>query len=155
MSDESKQRLIFVDTEGANPTLTGWSMREFGAVDFETRQTFHGTDASRETFERFWAWLNALGLGRLVFITDNIAYDWPPIHWHFINYFGQDPFGWTARRIGDFYAGMVGDFRKASEWKSLRQTPHDHNPVNDAMGNVEAFSRMLAGERGKPLRRRR
>lgn len=27
--------------------------------------------------------------------------------------------------------------------------------VNDAMGNVEAFERMLRGERGRPLRRRR
>jgi hypothetical protein len=26
-------------------------------------------------------------------------------------------------------------------------TPHDHNPVNDALGNVEAFERLLNGER--------
>jgi hypothetical protein len=41
----------------------------------------------------------------------------------------------------------VGDFRAASKWKKLRITKHDHNPVNDAMGNVEAFERILKGER--------
>ena len=25
--------------------------------------------------------------------------------------------------------------------------PHDHNPVHDAMGNLEAFERLLNGER--------
>lgn len=40
------------------------------------------------------------------------------------------------------------------EWKRLRITKHDHHPVNDAMGNVEAFARMLAGERVKPAKER-
>jgi len=31
----------------------------------------------------------------------------------------------------------------------LRITPHDHNPVHDAMGNLEAFDRLLKGERVK------
>jgi len=151
---ESPLHLIFMDTEGANPTRDGWSLREFGAVDFITRRTFHGIDSLQDTFERFWRWLNDLGLGRLVFVTDNIAYDWPPIHWHMVKYFGTNPFGHSARRIGDFYAGLVGDWRKGSEWKSLRVTPHDHNPVNDAMGNVEAFAAMLEGKRGKKRGRR-
>jgi hypothetical protein len=30
---------------------------------------------------------------------------------------------------------------------SNRTTAHDHNRVNDAMGNVEALERILAGER--------
>ena len=47
----------------------------------------------------------------------------------------------------NFYAGLVGDFTDASSWKKLRVTPHDHNPVNDAMGNLEAFERLLNGER--------
>jgi hypothetical protein len=31
----------------------------------------------------------------------------------------------------------MGNMR--AKWKHLRQTPHDHNPVNDAKGNAEAF----------------
>ncbi len=60
---------------------------------------------------------------------------------------GKNPFGHSARRIGDFYAGLVGDFTDASSWKKLRVTVHDHNPVHDAMGNLEAFERILSGER--------
>jgi hypothetical protein len=37
--------------------------------------------------------------------------------------------------------------RSTQGWKRLRVTPHDHNPVNDAMGNPEAFERILRGER--------
>ena len=34
-----------------------------------------------------------------------------------------------------------------NSWTELRITPHDHNPVHDAMGNLEAFERILNGER--------
>jgi len=60
---------------------------------------------------------------------------------------GRNPFGHSGRRISDFYDGLVGDFGNSQAWKRLRITPHDHNPVNDAMGNVEAFERLLKGER--------
>ena len=145
----AKQSLIFVDTEDANATPTGWTLREFGAVDYDTRAWFHGEDCSRKTFVEFKQWLDRLAPGRKTFISDNPAYDWAPIEWWFRYHLNENPFGWSARRIGDFYAGLVGDFRKSSEWKSLRITKHDHNPVHDAMGNVEAFERMLKGERGK------
>jgi hypothetical protein len=53
-----------------------------------------------------------------------------------------------GRRISDYYAGLTGRFGNIQAWKRLRVTPHDHNPVNDARGNVEAFRRrILAGER--------
>jgi hypothetical protein len=51
----------------------------------------------------------------------------------------RNPFGHSGRRIGDYYAGLVGDFRRGQDWQRFRVTPHDHKPVNDAMGNVEAF----------------
>lgn len=139
---------FIVDTEDAHPTPTGWTLREFGAVEFETRQAFYGRDSSRDTFRRFQAWLTLMARGdRPIFISDNPAYDWPPIHFYMMLYFGENPFGHSARRIGDFYAGLVGDFRRASEWKALRQTTHDHHPVHDAMGNAEALAAMMAGER--------
>ena len=61
----------------------------------------------------------------------------------------NNPFGYSARRIGDFYAGLIGDFKDASSWKRLRITKHDHHPVHDAMGNLEAFERLLKGDRPK------
>ena len=60
---------------------------------------------------------------------------------------GANPFGHSGRRIGDFYAGLVGDFQKTQNWKRLRRTKHDHHPVHDALGNAEALVRLLKGER--------
>jgi hypothetical protein len=143
-------RLIFVDCEapyGCGSPAVG-DMTEFGAVDFDTRRTFHGRDCSRETFAAFAEWIKEVsGDARPVFVSDNPAYDWQWINFYFWRYTGANPFGHSARRIGDFYAGLKRDFRNTNGWKKLRTTPHDHNPVNDAMGNVEAFSALL--ERSK------
>jgi hypothetical protein len=134
-------------------------LTEFGAVDYETRATFHGvlhdSEPSPENpalsvltggsydagtvFADFRAWLDGLGPGWPVFVSDNPAYDFQWINHGFWHAIGENPFGHSGRRIGDFYAGLTGDFRQAQAWKQYRVTPHDHNPVNDAMGNVEAF----------------
>lgn len=140
--------LIFVDCEapfGVGSPAVG-DMTEFGAVEFETKQSFHGKDCTIETFEEFLKWLKQFE-SPYVFVSDNPAYDWQWINFYFWKYFGHNPFGFSARRIGDFYSGLVGNFRKSNDWKKLRMTKHDHNPVNDAMGNVEAFERILKGER--------
>ena len=79
--------LIFVDTEDAKPIPTGWSLREFGAVEFKSWRTFHGKDSSRETFEAFKNWLESFGRERKVFVSDNPAYDWAPIDFYFHRYF--------------------------------------------------------------------
>lgn len=142
--------LIFVDCEapfGVGSPAVG-DMTEFGAVEYKSRVTFHGQDCSKQTFSAFKSWLGQFPTN-YVFVSDNPAYDWQWINFYFWKYFGENPFGHSARRIGDFYAGLVNDFWKANRWKRLRITKHDHNPVNDAMGNVEAFERMLAGERAK------
>ena len=52
-------------------------------------------------------------------------------------FYGSNPFGWSSRRIGDLYCGMKMDSR--ANWKHLRKTRHDHNPINDALGNAEAL----------------
>jgi hypothetical protein len=59
----------------------------------------------------------------------------------------QHPFGHSGRRISDYYAGLTGRFGNTQAWKRLRVTPHNHNPVHDAMGNVEAFRRIQEGAR--------
>ena len=113
-----------------------------------SRATFYGKDSSRETFEAFGAWLAAECKGsRPVFVSDNPAYDWQMINYFFLLYFRENPFGHSARRIGDFYAGLVGDWGETQKWKRLRRTTHDHNPVHDALGNMEAFDRLIKGER--------
>ncbi len=140
--------LIFVDCEGHGPapTLNSDVKFEFGAVEYKSRKTFHGIGGTLITMANFRDWL-AQFKGRPRFVSDNPAYDWQFINYYFHLHLGDNPFGHSARRISDFYAGLVGDFYKTQEWKSLRVTEHDHNPVHDAMGNVEAFERLLAGER--------
>ena len=84
---------------------------------------------------------------RCNFVSDTPAYDVQWINHGFHHTLDRNPFGYSGRRISDFYAGLVGDFGKTQVWKRLRATPHDYNPVYDAMGNVEAFERRLRGER--------
>src|SRR5262249_53931483 len=145
--------LIVVDCEapfGVGAPSVG-DMTEFGAVDVNAlrdgrEETFHGTDCSEDTFRRFREWLASRM--PVVFVSDNPAYDFQWINFYFWKYLGENPFGHSGRRISDFYAGLVGDFRSTQKWKRLRRTKHDHHPVHDALGNSEALIRMLDGERG-------
>lgn len=140
--------LIFVDCEGHGPAaaINNHGKFEFGAVEYKTRKTFYGIGGTRETFEEFREWLSQFK-GRLIFVSDNPAYDWQFINFYFWEFLHENPFGHSARRISDFYAGLKGDFYDTQAWKRLRITKHDHNPVHDAMGNVEAFVRLMEGER--------
>ena len=141
--------LIFVDCEGHGPapTLNDSGLFEFGAVSFGG-QKFHGKGGLKETFIAFDEWLNQFKIfDKLVFMSDNPAYDWQFINYYFHLHLGRNPFGHSARRISDYYAGLVNDFHAGQKWKKLRITPHDHNPVRDALGNLEAFRRILNGER--------
>jgi hypothetical protein len=152
MSEEVRiKNLFFVDCEGHGPapTLNDAALFEFGAVVYPSKQSFHGKGAVKETFEDFEKWISSVTEpeARPHFVSDNPAYDWQFINYYFHLFLGRNPFGYSARRIGDFYAGLMNDFMDASSWKKLRITPHDHNPVHDAMGNLEAFDRLLKGER--------
>ena len=145
---DNSRILIFVDCEGhgAAPILNNSNLFEFGAVEFKSRATFHGEGGRIETFVAFKKWLDKFEGGRLVFVSDNPAYDWQFINYYFHKFLSKNPFGHSARRISDFYAGLKGDWNETQSWKKLRVTTHDHNPVNDAMGNLEAFQRLLNGE---------
>lgn len=145
--------LIFVDVE-AGPAPCVSVMTEFGAVDYRTRDTFHGvlTQDAIEDYKimlKFEDWIrdHIPVKGRAVMVSDNPAFDFQWINYYFWKYLGRNRFGHSARRISDYYAGLVGDFSRTQEWKEFRITKHDHNPVHDAMGNVEAFERLQAGER--------
>lgn len=160
--------LIVVDVEADGPIPYLYSMVCFGAVivDEKLDKTFYGeiepisdkwipealaiSGFSRKehlTFDNpetvmgeFRDWINANTKGRPIFISDNPAFDWQWVNYYFHYYLGQNPFGFSARRIGDLYCGMNKNM--FAQWKHLRKTKHDHNPVNDAKGNAEALLTM-------------
>lgn len=157
--------LVFVDVEATGISPHSGVMTEFGAVHFLTRNTFHGVlydskpseenpaipvltgdrEYDRDQVMRDFAeWLERqVPLRRPIFVSDNPAYDFQWINYQFDVAIGSNPFGHSGRRIGDFWAGLSANWSAAQNWKKMRQTPHDHNPVNDAMGNVEAFGAIL------------
>lgn len=160
--------LIFVDCEAVGPCPSMGTLTEFGAVEYKSGESFHGRiwysvpspenpaipvivgnqlQTEKEVFSDFAIWVERVCSGRPTFVSDNPAYDWQWINDGFWRSLGYNPFGFSARRISDFYAGLCNDFSRTQGWKRLRVTKHDHNPVHDALGNVEAVKRLLAGER--------
>ncbi len=154
--------LIFVDVEATGLSPATGVMTEFGAVEYDSRRTFHGVLHEAEpdpanpaksriigrsfpeadVMQRFAAWLKQVSAGHPVFVSDNPAYDFQWINYYFDKALGLNPFGHSGRRISDYWAGLQRDWRDTQSWKKYRSTPHDHNPVHDAMGNVEAFTVM-------------
>jgi hypothetical protein len=165
----SKWIVVDVESDGPVPGIDMYSMISFGAVvlDKALNKTFHGlvkpisnqyikealaiSNISRETHESypdpevtikdFGIWLKDQSVvsERLTLISDNPAYDWQWINYYTTRYLGKNPFGFSARRIGDIYSGLTKDAHNASAWKKYRTTKHTHNPVDDAMGNAEAL----------------
>jgi DNA polymerase III epsilon subunit-like protein len=163
---------VVVDVEADGPCPSLYSMVSFGAVAVEPSltRTFLGRTApishdfnpealaiskiTREqhlaypnpqtTMREFEAWLRSLKRERLTFVSDNPAFDWQFINYYCHRYLGRNPFGYSARRIGDLWSGFQRDASKASEWKKFRKTKHTHCPVDDAMGNAEAILTMIA-----------
>jgi len=160
--------LFVVDVESDGGLLGRNSMVCFGVVKLtpELDNTFYGqtrpisehyepsalavSGFSREEHEKFddpaivmvefEAYLKANSKNRPILISDNNGYDASWINWYFLTYIGKNPFGWSSRRIGDLYCGMMKD--TWAGWKKLRTTKHTHHPVDDAMGNAEALLKM-------------
>jgi len=161
---------FIVDVESDGPIPADYSMVCFGAVLFDDAlaTTFFGrtrpiserfipealavSGYSREehasfdnpltVMREFAAWLEQHSKGRPIFVSDNLAYDWQFVNFYFHRFIGKNPFGFSGRRIGDLYAGLVRDASKASDWKKFRVTAHSHDPVDDARGNAEALKKI-------------
>jgi len=162
-----QSKLIVCDVESDGPCPGMYSMISFGAVVVEEglNRTFYGlckpiadvwipealavSGHTREetlqfphasiTIKKFKDWLDSLSI-RPIFISDNPAFDWQFINYYFHTSLNVNPFGFSARRIGDLYAGMQKNMHV--KWKHLRQTKHSHHPVDDAKGNAEALLKM-------------
>jgi hypothetical protein len=127
--------LIVVEVEADGPILAEFSMVCFGAVLFDEAldKSFYGQprpisnrfvpealavsgfsreqhltfDDPKMVMETFAAWLEEHSKGRPVFVSDNVAFDWQFINYYFHRFLGGNSFGFSGRRIGDLYAGLV------------------------------------------------
>lgn len=160
---------IMVDVEADGPVPGLYSMICFGAVvvDEKLDKTFYGQlrpisdkwipealavsgftreqtiefEAVHITMLNFDNWLKENSKGRPMFVSDNNGFDWQFINFYFWKYCGKNPFGHSSMNLGSFYKGVVKDGFK--NFKYLRKTKHTHNPVDDAMGNAEAFLEII------------
>jgi hypothetical protein len=163
---------VFVDVEADGPSPVTHSLLQIGAVDifgqsfkadirpregqmFEQRaldaigmtreQTLAFPDAAIG-IEDFHAWLDEEYVSRNqrpIFWSDNPAFDWQFVNGYLSLYGFDNPFGFSARRIGDFFAGLERDMARSVQWKKWRVTEHTHDAEDDARGNMEAFKRIL------------
>lgn len=110
-------------------------------VSRDKHKTFGDPDLAMSEFDK---WLKENSKGKPIFVSDNLAFDWQWINYYFHAYGDNgNPFGFSGRRIGDFYSGLVKDLYAASKWKKFKITPHTHDPVDDAKGNAEALIYMI------------
>lgn len=158
-------KLVVVDLETDGNLLGTNSMVCFGAVIVEDglKRTFYGKtrpisdiynpealavsgfsreqhetfDDPKEVMTAFYEWLKDNINGKPTLISDNNGFDASWINWYFIKYLGKNPFGWSSRRIADLICGYENNLY--FKWKWMRDTPCDHNPVNDAIGNAEVL----------------
>lgn len=120
------------------PISENWEPEALAISGF-TRDEHLKFDDPKLVMDDFFIWISENSIGKPTFISDNLAFDWQWINWYFHYFVGKNPFGFSGRRIGDLYCGMKMHSGLNSEWKKLyRKQKHDHNPVNDAMGNAES-----------------
>ena len=123
-----------------HPISDRWVPEALAVSGFTREETMKFEDPKR-TMQAFDRWLNDVCTGRPMFIADNNGFDWQFINWYFHHFLGANPFGYSSTNLGSLYKGMKMSMRE--NFKRLRKTKHTHNPVDDAMGNAEAFLHMV------------
>ena len=166
----SQTTFFSLDVEADGPCAGLYSMVSFGLVDiFDRTKTFYAelspvspdfipealavSGFTREDCLNFpspdkamqdmLVFLQPYG-GRKVIVSDNPGFDWQFLNYYCHRFLKHNPFGHSARRIGDIWAGHSGNFRNDSQWKKYRNTKHTHYALDDALGNAQAFEKILS-----------
>jgi hypothetical protein len=114
------------------------------AVSGLTREDTENFNSPDKVMKEFVQWVkgNLKTDERPVLVSDNNGFDWMFMCWYMWHFAGENPFGYSSANINWLYKGVTKNFFKS--FKHLRETTHDHNPVNDAKGNAEAFMKIAA-----------
>ena len=106
-----------------------------------TRKEHLGFKNPQDVFLEFRNWLQKNIDGQPTLFSDNNGFDASWINYYFHYFLGNNPFGYSSRRIGDLFCGYNKNLK--FQWKKFRKTKHTHNPVDDATGNAEALIYLL------------
>ena len=77
---------------------------------------------------------------KVIFVSDNLAFDWGYMHTYFHRYLRMNPFGYAGRNIPDLSLGFYGS---REEWEQHRTHAHTHDALDDVLGNAGALVRMI------------
>ncbi len=133
------------------PVSEDW-IPEALAVSGKSRKEHEDMQGAPVDTIRFLQWIDAMkkkyNAYSVTMWSDNPAFDWQWVNYYIYTFGGveRSPLGYSARRIGDFYSGIMGSVsgKTNKEWKrKYRKTKHTHHPVDDAKGNAEALLSML------------
>jgi len=119
------------------PITENWSDDALSSIGVTREQTLAYNDPFETTF-LFYEFVR--NFERPVFVSDNNGFDWQFVNYYFWSYCRDNPFGHSSVNMGSLYKGIERNIFKS--FKHLRKTSHSHNPLDDAMGNAEAFIEM-------------
>jgi hypothetical protein len=119
-----------------------YSEGAYKSIGMTREQHLAMPNAGVTTFEMYH-WLMNLNASRILTVSDNPGFDFAFLVWYLEKFVGKNPLGHSARRIGDFSAGLKNNFMETQGWKKLRRTAHTHHPVDDAKGNAEALMTLM------------
>jgi hypothetical protein len=114
----------------------------YAAIGMTREQHLAAPYSIRERIMAFADWLEGLRDTRIIMVSDNPGFDFQWMNFELMNHVGQQLLGHSARRIGDVWSGLRKRPMETSGWQRFRLTPHDHDPLNDAIGNAEAWLEM-------------
>lgn len=84
--------------------------------------------------------LGTTGAKKVIFVADNLAYDWGFINTYFYRYLGKNPFGHAGRNIPCMSLGRYGS---RDLWETFRTEAHTHDGLDDARGNAGGLVQMI------------
>lgn len=119
-----------------------------------TREEIAGWPDPEQMTHEVMDWIKTTYNGERVYVwSDNPAFDWQFLNGYLWLFCGDNPLGHSARRIGDLFAGMSGNFRNHSGFKKYRKTEHIHDALDDAKGNAEALIEIIKRMNAKRVKK--
>jgi hypothetical protein len=131
-------------SENMLPECEKYNPQAYSSIGMSREQHLAAKYTLRQRVGDFVAWLHAMEGpdSRYIMVSDNPGFDFSWVNYYLHHYGHGGVLGHSARRIGDVWAGLRGRSRETKGWKRLRIAPHDHNPLNDALGNAQAWQEM-------------